>query len=300
MLAERLTREFGRGFFKPALLHSVRLAEVFPDEKIVSTLWRQLGWSHFREIIYLKDPLQRDFYAEMCRIERWNVRTLRDRIRSMLFERTALSRKPAELARRELAQLRAEDRLTPDLVFRDPYILDFLGLPEAASEKDLEAAVLREMERVLLELGGDFAFVARQKRMTIGTRDFHLDLLFFHRGLRALVAVDLKLGEFSAEHKGQMELYLRWLDRHERRAGEGTPLGLILCAEAETAQVELLELDRGAIRVGEYLTALPPRSVLAARLREALRRGREAAAGRADHRNPPEPARSPRRRTSAM
>jgi hypothetical protein len=139
--------------------------------------------------------------------------------------------------------------------------------------------VLREMERVLLELGGDFAFVARQKRMAIGKRDFHLDLLFFHRGLRALVAVDLKLGEFSAEHKGQMELYLRWLDRHERRAGEGPPLGLSLCAEAETAQVELLELDRGAIRVAEYLTALPPRSVLAARLRDALHRGRLAAAG---------------------
>jgi len=263
------------GFSRATLFHAVRFAEAFPDPEIVSTLSRQLGWSHFLALLYLKDPLQREFNAEMCRLELWSVRALRERIRSMLFERTALSRKPAELVRRELAKARRADQLTPDLVFRDPYVLDFVGLQDATSEKDLEAAILREIERFMLELGGDFAVVARQKRMSIGGRDFYLDLLFFHRGLRAPFAVELKLGAFSAEHKGKMELYLRWLSRHERRPGEAEPFGLILCAEADEAQVELLELDQGSIRVAQYVPSLPDSSVLRARLQEALRRARE-------------------------
>jgi predicted nuclease of restriction endonuclease-like (RecB) superfamily len=234
-----------------------------------------LGWSHFQELLCLEDPLQRDFYAELCRLERWSVRALRERIRSMLFERTALSRKPAELVREELSRARRADQLTPDLVFRDPYVLDFMSLQDATSEKDLEAAILRDLERFMLELGGDFAFVARQKRMPIGGRDFYLDLLFFHRGLRAPFAVELKLGAFNAEHKGKVELYLRWLSRHEKRPGEGEPLGLILCAEADEAQVELLELDRGSIRVAKHVPSLPEPELLRAHLREALRRERE-------------------------
>lgn len=183
-LSRQLSAEFGNGFSRPNLFRMVRFAEVFPDEKIVSTLSTQLSWSHFVEIIPLKDNLQRDFYAEMCRVERWSVRTLREKIGGMLYERTALSKKPERLVRQELETLREEDRLTPDLVFRDPYLLDFLGLKDAFSEKDLEAAILREMESFILELGTGFSFVARQKRMTIGDDDFYLDLLFYHRKLR--------------------------------------------------------------------------------------------------------------------
>jgi predicted nuclease of restriction endonuclease-like (RecB) superfamily len=220
------------------------------------------------------DPLQRQFYAEMARVERWNVRTLRQKIQGMLYERTAISRKPEELARQELEALQEEDRMTADLVFRDPYLLDFLGLEDTYSERDLEAAILRELERFLLELGTDFSLIARQKRMTIGERDFYLDLLFYHRNLRCLVAIELKLGSFDAAYKGQMELYLRWLDRYEHRQGEEPPIGLILCGEKNREQIELLQLDQGEIRVAEYLVELPPREMLEAKLHEAIRLAR--------------------------
>jgi predicted nuclease of restriction endonuclease-like (RecB) superfamily len=270
ILSKILSAEFGRGFSRKSLFHMIRFAEIFPDEAIVSTLSRQLAWSHFLEIIYLKEPLQRSFYAEMCRIERWSVRTLRAKVRGMLYERTAISHKPEELVIQELTALRDEDRMTPDLVFRDPYLLDFLGLADTYSERDLEMAILREIERFLLELGSDFCFVARQKRMTIGQEDYYLDLLFYHRSLHRLVAIDLKLGRFSAEYKGQMELYLRWLDKYERKDGEDSPIGLILCSEKNQEQIELLQLDRGEIRVAEYLTGLPPQSILQAKLHEAI------------------------------
>ena len=195
---------------------------------------------------------------------------MRKKIQGMLYERTAISRKPEEMAIRELEALQDEDRMTPDLVFRDPYLLDFLGLEDTYSERDLEAAILRELERFLLELGTDFSFVARQKRMTIGDRDFYLDLLFYHRSLHRLVAIELKLGSFDAAYKGQMERYLRWLDRYERRP----PIGLILCGEKNREQIELLQLDRGEIRVAEYLVELPPREILEAKLHEAIRLAR--------------------------
>ena len=187
-LSKELEAEFGRGFGRRNLFNMVRFAEVFPDLKIVQSLIAQLGWTHFLHIIRLDDPLKRDFYAEMCRIERWSTRTLEKKIGGMLFERTALSRKPAKLAAMELKQLREEDKLTPDLVFRDPYLLDFLRLKDTYAEKDLEAAILREIEAFILELGVGFAFVERQKRITVDGEDFYLDLLFYHRHLRRLVA----------------------------------------------------------------------------------------------------------------
>jgi predicted nuclease of restriction endonuclease-like (RecB) superfamily len=183
--------------------------------------------------------------------------------------------KKEELAQQELEILRTENQMTPDLVFRDPYLLDFLGLADTYSERDLEAAILREIERFLLELGTDFTFVARQKRLIIGKEDFYLDLLFFHRGLRRLVAIDLKLGRFSADYKGQMELYLRWLDKYERKAWEESPIGLILCSEKDQEQIELLQMTQGEIRVAEYLTELPPQPILQAKLRQAIRVARE-------------------------
>jgi predicted nuclease of restriction endonuclease-like (RecB) superfamily len=197
----------------------------------------------------------------------------------MLYERTAISRKPVQLAKQELKQLRDEDRITPDLIFRDPYLLDFLGLKDTYSEKDLEAAILRELERFLVELGTYFAFVARQKRITIDHQDYYIDLLFYHRGLRRLVAIDLKLGKFQAADKGQMELYLRWLAKHEQQPHEESPLGLILCAEKSNEHVELLELEKTGIRVAEYLTELPSQKVLQRRLHDAVRRARSSLGG---------------------
>lgn len=269
-VSAKLVEEFGSGFSAKNLRHMIKFAEVFPDEKIVYALRRQLGWTHFRSLIYMEDPLQRDFYAEMCRIENWSTRTLQKKIAGMLFERTALSKKPAELAKQELAALREEDKLTPDLVFRDPYFLDFLGLKDTYSEKDIEAAILRELENFILELGAGFTFVARQKRITVDNEDYHIDLLFYHWKLRRLVATDLKLGKFQAADKGQMELYLRRLEKYEQQPGEESPLGLILCAGKTDEHVELLQLSKGGIRVAAYLTELPPRELLRKKLHEAI------------------------------
>lgn len=271
-LAAQLVQEFGRSFAEKNLRRMVQFAATFPDQRIVATLSRQLSWSHFVALLPLKDPLQREYYLQMAGAERWSVRTLRERIDSMLYERTALSRKPATLMAQELAIMRESQRMTPALLMRDPYILDFLGLKDAWQEGDLEAAIIREMEAFLLELGAGFTFVARQKRIQIDNDDFHLDLLFYNRKLRRLVAVELKVGEFKAAYKGQMELYLRWLDKHEREPEEASPLGVILCTGKKSEQIELLELDKSGIHVAEYLTSLPPRSLLLDRLRQAAER----------------------------
>jgi predicted nuclease of restriction endonuclease-like (RecB) superfamily len=270
ILSNQLRVEYGRGFTRRNLFNMIRFAEVFPDEKIVHALSTQLTWTHFREIIYLDTSLQREFYAEMCRVERWSTRTLKAKIQGMLFERTAISKKPEKLARQEIARLREEDKLTPDLVFRDPYFLDFLGLKDTYSEKDLESAILKEMENFILELGAGFSFLARQKRITVDNEDYYLDLLFFHRKLKRLIAIELKLGKFKAAYKGQMELYLRWLERHEHEPGEETPLGLILCAGKTTEHIELLQLDKSGIRVAEYMTELPKRELLQQKLHRAV------------------------------
>lgn len=274
-LSRQLMPFYGEGFSSRNLFRMIRFSEYFPDEQIVSTLSAQLSWSHFVEIFLVKDSLAREFYAEMCRLERWNVRTLRKKIGGMLFERTALSRKPEKLVQLELAQLRKEDKLTPDLVFRDPYFLDFLGLKGAYQEKDLEAAILRELEAFIMEIGVGFTFVERQKRMVIDGEDFYLDLLFYHRHLRRLVAIELKLDSFKPDFKGQMELYLRWLDKHERKSGEEHPLGLILCAGKSDERIELLELSKSGIRVSQYLTELPPKNVLEKKLHQTIQLMRE-------------------------
>jgi predicted nuclease of restriction endonuclease-like (RecB) superfamily len=253
----------------------IQFAEVFPDQQVILSLARRLSWSHFRLLLPIKDAIKRDFYAEMCRIEQWNVRTLSKKIDSMLYERTALSKRPELVAQAEIDALRKEDLLTPDLVFRDPYVLEFLKLDDRYIEKDLEDAIMRELEQFLLELGIGFCFLARQKRMTIDDTDFHLDLLFFHRKLRRLVAIELKLEDFKPEHKGQMELYLRWLDRYERQPEEHPPLGLILCTGKQSEQIELLELDRAGIHVAEYLMALPSKEMLREKLLKAIERARQ-------------------------
>lgn len=282
-LSRQLVHDYGQGFSEKNLRHMTRFGEAFPNLRIVSALSRQLSWTHFRRIIYIDEPLKRSFYAEMCRIENWSTRTLDEKIDSLLFERTALSKKPEKLAKLELAKLRSEDKLTPDLVFRDPYFLDFLGLKGAYQEKDLEAAILRELESFILEIGTGFSFVERQKRIIVDGEDYYLDLLFYHRKLRRLIAIELKLGRFKAEYKGQMELYLKWLDKHERQTGEDAPLGLILCAGKSDEQVELLELDKSGIRVAQYLTELPTRSALEKKLHQAIQTAKELLARRIEN-----------------
>ena len=279
-VAKALSAEFGRGFSKRNLHYMVRFASVFSDAEIVHALRSQLSWTHFRELIAIEDPLARRFYAELCQAEGWSTRTLKSKVAGMLFERTAIAKRPKVVAVGVLDTLRDEEQMSPDLVFRDPYVLDFLNLPRDFSEADLEAAILRELEGFLLELGQGFSFIARQKRMSIGADDFYLDLLFFHRPLRALVAIELKLGRFDARDKGQMELYLRWLDKHERQAEENPPLGLILCADKNEEQIELLELTEGAVRVASYMTELPPRELLERKLLESIEHARAASAQR--------------------
>ena len=277
-LARDLTANYGRGFGEKNLRRMVKFSTTFADEKIVATMSRQLSWSHFVLLLTLKDPMQQDFYAQMSANQRWSVRTLRERIDSMLYERTALAGMPDVAIAQELATLRAEQAMSPHLLMRDPYILDFLELQDSWQEGDLEAAIIRDMESFLVELGAGFTFVARQKRIQIDDEDFYLDLLFYNRKLRRLVAVELKVGDFKAAHKGQMELYLRWLDRHEREPAEEAPLGIILCTGKKSEQIELLELDKSGIHVAEYLTTLPPRDVLIKRLELAT----EIARTRAD------------------
>ena len=208
-------------------------------------------------------------------MENWSTRTLEQKIKSMLYERTTISKKPDKLIKQELAALRSEDKLTPDLVFRDPYILDFLGLKDTYAEKDVEAAILREVESFILELGVGFAFLERQKRMQIDARDYYLDLLFYHRKLKRLVAIELKLGDFEAADKGQMELYLGWLKRHAVEPGEEAPLGMILCAGKNDEHVELLELASSGIHVATYWTKLLPRKQLERKLHQAVLRARQ-------------------------
>ena len=266
LISKQLTEEYGKGWSIKQLRHCLRFAETFPDYKKVSSLWRQLSWTHFKTLIYIKDDIRQDFYTHMCLVEKWSVRVLRKKVDSMLFERTAISKKPDELARLELKKLGDDGKLTPDLVFKNPYILDFLNLKDTYQERDLERAILNEIEQFILELGKSFTFVERQKRMIIDNDDFYLDLLFYHRKLKRLIAIELKLGKFKASYKGQMELYLSWLEKYEMEEDEESPIGLILCAESGNEQIELLQLEKSNIKVAEYITEILPKELLQRKL----------------------------------
>jgi len=219
-LAQKLIKQYGKGFSKRNLHNFIKFYELHPDAKIVQTLSAQLSWSHIYTLLPIEDELKREFYIQICKHERWSVRTLQGRISSMLYERTAISKKPEQTIINDLKQLEAENKITPDLTFKDPYFLDFLGLHDTYSEKDLESAILLHLQNFITELGTDFAFLARQKRIIIDNEDYYIDLLFYHRGLKSLIAIDLKLDRFKAAYKGQMELYLRWLEK-KRNARRG-------------------------------------------------------------------------------
>ena len=273
-LGEKLTLEFGKGYSRASLFRMIRFYGVFPDEQIVATLLRLLSWSHFIELIKIDDPVKREFYIQMCINEKWNVRTLQGRINSMLFERTAISKKPEKTILNDLELLEKESKMDPDLTFRDPYVLDFLELDDDFSENELESAILYELQKFILEMGTDFAFLARQKRIIIDNDNYYLDLLFYHRKMRRLVAIELKLGRFKHSYKSQMELYLRWLEKYEKNEGEESPIGLILCAEKSDEVIELLQLDKGSIRVAQYLTELPSKEIFKKKLHDAIRRAK--------------------------
>ena len=229
-----------------------------------------------RTIMYLDDELKRSFYVEMCRLEKWSSRRLQERINSLLYERTAISKQPDELIKKELNELKTEKKLSDNLVFRDPYILDFLELKDTYSEKDLESSILVNLQKFISELGTDFAFLARQKRIQIDNRDYYIDLLFFHRKLKSLVAIDLKIRDFDAAFKGEMELYLGYLQKYEMNEGENPPVGLILCSGKNPEHIEILQMDKSNIRVSEYLTLLPPKEKLLEKLQLAVEMARNS------------------------
>jgi predicted nuclease of restriction endonuclease-like (RecB) superfamily len=273
-LSRQLSEEFGSGYAKRNLLNMVRFAKIYTDKNIVHSLSTQLRWTHIKALIYIEDDLKRNFYEEIIKIDRWNTRELLNQIDSQLYERTALSKKPDKTIKYELEQLKNGD-ITPDIVLKDPYVLDFLELNDRYLEKDLEDAILREMEQFILELGVGFSFIARQKVIQIDDEDFKIDLLFYNRKLKRLVAIELKIGKFKSSHKGQMELYLKWLEKYEKEDGENSPIGIILCADKKSEQIELLELDKSNIHVAQYLTVLPSKEKFEAKLHQALINAKE-------------------------
>lgn len=274
-VSEKLTQEYGKGFNRTSVFRMIKFYQEFPNREKVATLSQHLTWSHVVELLPIEDELKRDFYAAMCKSEGWTVRTLRDRKNSMLYERTAISRKPEETIRGDIMQLMDQDKTSLDLFYRDPYVLDFLGLRDTYSEKDLENAILSELEKFILEMGSDFAFLAKQKHFILDGKDYYMDLLFYHRSLRRLVLVELKLGAFEPEHKGQVELYLRWLKKNEKQDGEGDPIALILCSEKSQETVELMELDQSGVHVAQYLTKMPPKKLLEEKLAIAIATAKE-------------------------
>ncbi len=263
-LSRQLSKRFGRNFEEKNLRRMLQFAEMFPKKKIVVTLSRQLSWSHILLLLPIKTEEQRLYYAQLVAQEQIGVRALRKQIAQKAFERTAIANTQLPAGKHQLAN-----------VFKDPYLFDFLSLPSGYLEFDLETAILKELEKFILEVGSGFAFIERQKRMIIDGEDHYLDLLFFHRRLKRLVAIELKIGKFQAKHKGQMELYLKWLNKHERQEDEGAPVGLILCAETSREQIELLEMHKDGIMVAEYWTDLPPRKALEERLHQAYREAKE-------------------------
>ena len=269
-LALKLSAEYGKGFSRAGLFKMLQFYESFNESQIVATVSRQLSWSHVIELLPLQNQNQRDFYAYMAMQSNWSVRELRTNIRKMTYERSVLGKKPEEYGTQILSMAQQNHELHIDMVLKDPYVLEFLDLPDGHYESDLENAILEKIEEFILELGTGFSFVARQKRITIDNEHFYLDLLFFNRKLKRLVAIELKSGKFKAEYKGQMELYLNWLRRYECFEDEHPPLGIILCTEKSHAQVELLDISKSGIHVAEYWTELPPMEVFEKKIQEIV------------------------------
>ena len=264
VISVQLENKYGRNFNEKNIRRMVRFSQDFSDVNILPTLSAKLSWSHFIELFPLKSKEAKLYYAHKAAEEVWGIRELRNQIARKAFERN-------EIANTQMSTFKPELLNT----FKDPYILDFLNLKNTYLEQDIERAILQELEAFILELGKGFAFMERQKRMIIDGDDFYLDLLFYNRKLKRLVAIELKLGKFEAAHKGQMELYLKWLSKYEKAEGENEPIGLILCAESNKEQIELLEIHKDGIMVAEYWTEMPPKQQLQQKLHQLLIEAKE-------------------------
>ena len=267
-LSQRLTEKVGKGYTYSALTRMIKVAEAY-NEEMFATVSQTLTWSHFVELVSIENSTKRMFYQQMCIVENWSVRTLRQKEDSMLFERTVIAVKSEDAINRTL-QKTDKTNINSDLVFKSSYILDFLGLSDYYSEKNLEDAIVHNLENFILELGQGFAFMERQKRLSIDSTDYYLDLLFYHRKLNRLVAIDLKLGKFKPEYKGQMELYLKYLHKYEKQPHENSPIGLLLCSEGNSEHIELLLMDDENIKIAQYLTAFPDKQWFIDKLNKSI------------------------------
>jgi predicted nuclease of restriction endonuclease-like (RecB) superfamily len=274
-LSEQLQAKHGSGYDKTALSRMIKFAKIYPEMEAVARISQQLRWTHIIQLIAIKDDLKRDFYTEMCLVENWGAGILHNNLDSMYYERTGLAKKPEKLIKQDIEKIRKEKVIVPEIIFHDPQFLRFVGLPTGHSENDLENTILNELTVFMQEFGSDFCFVARQKKMSTERTDRYLDLLFYHRGMRRLIAIELKIGRFEPSHKGQMEWYLNWLDKNERKPGEEKPLGIILCSDKDQEDIEYLEFDNTGIHISQYLTELPPKEILEAKLKKAIAIARE-------------------------
>ncbi len=274
-IGHTLQTEYGKGFGARVIQRTIQFYKAFPSLEIASTLSTRLTWSHFVELLPIQDKQKRDFYAEMCRIDSWSVRTLREMIGKMLYERTVISQQPENVIDSSKSLVNAKDKLIPQLILQDPYVIDFLNLPMNYSESQLEASILDQIEKFLLELGVGFCFIARQKRITVGNVDFYIDLLLYNRDLKRLVVIELKTTHFKPAHKGQMEMYLNWLSKHECRADEESPIGIILCTEKDSEMIKLFDLVSNNIHVAQYLTVLPPKDIFEQKVQDIINKTKE-------------------------
>jgi predicted nuclease of restriction endonuclease-like (RecB) superfamily len=278
-LSQQLTMHYGKGYSYSALTRMCKVANCI-DATNVATVSQHLSWSHLIEIATITDELKREYYMLLSAQNQWGIRELREQIDKMLFERTALAKQPEHEIKAQLQGLKTNKTQHPDLVFKNTYVLDFLNLPQFYNESDLENAIIEGIEKFIMELGNGFAFLERQKRISVDGEDYHLDLLFYHRKLKRLIAIDLKMGKFKPAYKGQMELYLRWLEKNEMQEGEEKPIGLLLCSEGNTEHIELLMLNETDIKVAQYLTEFPDKQWFADKLHKA-----KELAGMINHKN---------------
>lgn len=268
-LSQRLMARYGKGYTYSALTRMLKVARMYNDKEMFAKLSQTLTWSHFIELITIKDDTKRLFYQQMGIAEHWSVTQLRAKQDEMAFERSLIAAKPEDEIVKTLKEINPT-HMEPDAVLRNSYVLDFLGLSGYYSEEELEDAIARQLENFILELGQGFAFLERQKRFTIDGTDYKLDLLFYHRKLKSLVAIDLKLGKFKPQYKGQMELYLKYLERYDMQPDENPPIGLLLCSEGNTEHIELMMLNEDRIKVAQYLTCLPDKQWFVDKLNRSI------------------------------
>ena len=268
-LSQRLTARYGRGYTYSALTRMMKVARLYSDNEMFAMLSQTLSWSHFLELITIEDETKRLFYQQMSIGDHWSVQQLRDKQDEMAYERSLIVAKPDDEKVKKLENITVQ-QTEPDVVLKSSYVLNFLGLNDYYTEKELENAIASQLENFILELGQGFAFLERQKRFTIDGTDYYLDLLFYHRKLKCLVAIDLKLGKFKPQYKGQMELYLKYMQKYEMQPDENPPIGLLLCSEGNTEHVELMMLDEDRIKVAQYLTCLPDKQWFVDKLNRSI------------------------------